>query len=136
MNMRFSVILSLAFLAAACSPRASYTLEASASAGEANARVRLERVERETQLVTIVVENTPPPAEIAEGVTHYRAWIIGPAGEAPRSVKLDYMESDRRAAVMTTTTLHDFELRITAEQAASPTEPSATLLFHRSIHSE
>jgi hypothetical protein len=134
--MRFSRILSLSLLATACSPRASYTLEASARAGEANARVRIERVERETHLLTVVVENAPAPAEIRDDGLEYRAWIVGPDGDTTHSAKLDYTESDRRAAVMTTTTLRDFELRITVEHEASPTAPSDTLLFHRSIHSE
>lgn len=124
---------AICLTAAGCNPRADYALVGSADVPSAHGDVKVEEVDDEQLLVTLVIDHLGPPERMGEGLTAYALWFQS-VGEAPElKAILDYDSEARVARAMATTSHKSFVLRVTAEESREPELPSDYVVTTQSI---
>ncbi|HJL06736.1 MAG TPA: hypothetical protein RMH85_33550 [Polyangiaceae bacterium LLY-WYZ-15_(1-7)] len=127
-----ALALALA-LAAACGGPAEYAVVGSPRATATDGILQLEEAEGGERLLTLVLDRLPPPADIAEGMTTYVAWLDPTEGEPTKLGALEYDAAAERGRLMATTALPAFTLRVTAEASAEVERPSDLLVARRRV---
>ena len=95
--------------------------------------VEIEKIDKEQRLVTMQLDELPPPSQIEAGLTHYAVWFVV-VGEDPQfQGTLEYDETSRIGRASVPTSLREFEMRVTAEGSATPTTPSYLLVASQQI---
>ncbi|MGB5265824.1 MAG: hypothetical protein WBN30_04495 [Polyangiales bacterium] len=111
-------------LIASCNALADYALVGSAYVPAAHGEIDIEKIDREQILVTVLLDHLVPPDKVEPGLTHYVVWFSAP-GELPvRQQALEYDAESQTGRASIPTSLREFELRITAENGDTPTQPS------------
>jgi hypothetical protein len=101
-------------------------------AASADGIVRVEETGAGNRLVTIHLDNLPPPERVATGASAYVVWFVGANAAPIKAANLAYDSDARVGDAMATTTLATFELRVTAERTGEVTTPSDKVaLSHR-----
>jgi hypothetical protein len=101
-------------------------------AASADGIVRIEETGAGNRLVTIHLDNLPPPERVSAGATAYVVWFVGANAAPLKAANLAYDADARIGDAMATTTLATFELRVTAERAGEVSTPSDKVaLSHR-----
>lgn len=73
--------------------------------------------------VALQVEHLPPPEELGEELSTFVVWITPEGSEEPLNVgQLQYDPQDRQGSLDIVTPYKDFEIAVTAENAANPLE--------------
>lgn len=93
-------------------------------AASADGTVRVEEAGGGNHLVTIHLENLPPPERLAPGSTAYVVWFVASNATPVKAANLDYDSDTRVGDAMATTPLSSFEVRITAERSTAVASPS------------
>ena len=101
-------------------------------AASADGIVRIEESGAGNRLVTLRLENLPPPERVAAGSTAYVVWFVGANAAPVKAANLRYDADARTGEALATTTLAAFEVRVTAERTRDVSTPSDKVaLTHR-----
>ena len=107
-----------------CAPPADYALVGSAYVPSAHGDIAIEKIDREQIMVEVTLDHLPAPEEVQAGMTYYIVWFAE-VGEPPvRKRALDYDGETRVGKTTIATSLLEFDVLVTAEASAGPTEPS------------
>jgi hypothetical protein len=130
--LRLVTVLAVSMIAG-CNPPADYALVGSAYVPAANGEIRIEKIDREQILITLMLDHLVSPDRIELGLTHYVVWFT-PVGEYPsRQALLDYDPKAQVGRASIPTSLREFELQITAENSETPNQPSDLLVASQKI---
>ena len=129
----WSIALLALLSAAGCNPPADYALVGSAFVPAAYGDIKIDKIDKEQILVVLALDHLPPPSEVELGMTHYIVWFNA-IGELPVAQRaLEYDSEARTGAASIPTTMREFEVQITAEQSATPVQPSDLLVASQRI---
>ncbi len=118
---------------ASCNPPADYALVGSAYVPAANGEIDVEKLDKQQILITVTLDHLVPPERIELGLTHFIVWFV-PVGEFPqRQQALDYDADTQVGRAAIPTSLREFEVQITAENSATPDQPSDLLVASQRI---
>jgi hypothetical protein len=118
---------------ASCNPAADYALVGSGYVPAAHGEINVEKIDREQLLITVTLDHLVSPEKIEPGLTHYIVWFAA-VGEFPAYQRaLDYDAKTMVGRASIPTSLREFELQITAENTATPAQPSALLMASQKI---
>lgn len=121
------------FACTGCNRPADYALVGSAFVPAAYGDIRIEKIDKNQILVVILVDHLPSPSEVELGMSHYIVWFNA-VGEYPAMQKaLEYDPKSRTGRASIPTSMKEFDLRITAEQAAKPAQPSDLIVASQKI---
>jgi len=127
------ISLIAASMIASCNPPADYALVGSAYVPAANGEIDVEKIDREQLLITVTLDHLVSPEKVELGLTHYIVWFA-PVGEYPLYQRaLDYDAETMVGRASIPTSLREFELQITAENTATPNQPSDLLMASQKI---
>ena len=116
-----------------CNRPADYALVGGAFVPAAHGDIRIEKIDKQQKLLTITMDHLPPPGDIEKGVAHYVVWFSA-VGELPLPQgTLDYDPENRVGIASIPTDMREFDLQITAEKTATPTQPSDLLVSSQRI---
>lgn len=105
-------------------------------AASADGTVRVEAAGGGNQLVTIHLENLPPPERLAAGSTAYVVWFVGANAPPVKAANLEYDADTRVGDAMATTPLSAFEVRVTAERTNAVASPSESVALTKRVVGE
>ncbi len=132
MGLRF-IFLFAVLAVASCNRPADYALVGSADVPSVHGDVRIEKIDRDQLLVTVQLDELPPPSKIEAGLTHYVLWFIGSGEDPERQTALEYDAEALVGRASVPTSLRDFEMRVTAENTPEPNTPSFLLVASQQI---
>ena len=117
---------------AGCGGALEHAVVGQHEAASADGIVRIEETGAGNRLITIHLDNLPPPERVSTGATAYVVWFVGANAAPIKAANLAYDADARIGDAMATTTLATFELRVTAERAGEVSTPSDKVaLSHR-----
>lgn len=119
--------------AAGCNPRADYALVGSAEVPSAYGDVKVEEVDDDQLLVTLVIDHLAPPQKLGAELSAYALWFESVGRPPELKAILDYDAEAHVARGMATTALKSFVLRVTAEESLAPESPSDYVITTQSI---
>ena len=132
MGSRF--ILLFAFLAVtSCNRPADYAVVGSAGVPSVHGDVEIEKIDRAQLLVTVQLDQLPPPGQIEAGLTDYVLWFVVVGEDPERQTVLEYDAASRVGRASVPTSLREFEMRVTAESTPTPDTPSYILVASQQI---
>ena len=105
-------------------------------AASADGTGRVEEAGGGNHLVTIHLENLPPPERLAPGSTAYVVWFVASNAAPVKAANLEYDPDTRVGDAMATTPLSSFEVRITAERSNSVASPSDKIALTKRVTTE
>jgi len=95
--------------------------------------IRIDKIDRQQILVVVVMDHLPPASEVELGMAHYIVWFNA-IGELPiMQQELEYDSETRTGRASIPTTMREFDVQITAEQSATPIQPSDLLVASQRI---
>jgi len=131
LGLRF-IFLFAVLAAASCHRPADYAVVGSADVPSVHGDVEIEKIDKNQMLVTVQLDQLPPPDQIEAGLTDYVLWFV--VGEDPeRQTTLEYDAAARTGRASVPTSLRVFEMRITAESTPTPDAPSYLLVASQQI---
>ncbi len=98
--------------------------------------LEVESAEGAASLMTVVLDELPPPGRVGESYTTYVAWAK-PAEGAPIELgALRYEAGKRRGQLSATAPFRAFTFLVTAESSASPGVPSSAVVAEHRVAAE
>jgi len=131
-GLRF-IFLFAVLAVTSCNRPADYALVGSADVPSVHGDVRIEKIDRDQLLVTVQLDELPPPSKIEAGLTHYVLWFVGGGEDPERQTALEYDAEALVGRASVPTSLRDFEMRVTAENTPEPNTPSFLLIASQQI---
>lgn len=127
-------IFLFAFLVVtSCNRPADYAVVGSAEVPSVHGDVEIEKIDKDQLLVTVQLDQLPPPSQIEEGLTDYVVWFVIVGEDPQRQVALEYDAATRVGRASIPTALREFEMRVTAENTPAPDTPSYLLVASQQI---
>ncbi len=118
---------------AGCNPRADYALVGAADVPSAYGDVKVEEVDEDKLLITLVIDHLGPPQKLGADLSSYALWFESVGKPPELKAILDYDAKTHSARGMATTPLKSFVLRVTAEKSREPEAPSDYIITTQSI---
>jgi hypothetical protein len=112
---------------AGCGGAQEFAVTGRHEAASADGTVRVEDAGGGNNLVTIHLDNLPPPDRIATGLTTYVVWFVAANASPVKAATLVYDADARVGDAAATTPLTTFEVRVTAERANTVAAPSESV---------
>lgn len=123
---------AILFAVSACGGPQKYVVTGTERAAGADGEVVVEQIEG-SRMVTVTMENLPPPDRISNGATVYVVWIK-PSGAAPTmAALLEYDPSDRKGRMRATTPHQRFTVMVTAEADGTVASPSDIIVMRQEV---
>ncbi|MBX3251170.1 MAG: anti-sigma factor [Myxococcales bacterium] len=123
---------AILFAVSACGGPQRYVVTGTERAAGADGEVVIEKIEG-SRMVTVNVENLPPPDRITAGATVYVVWIK-PQGAAPTMAGLlEYNASNRKGRMRATTPHQRFTVMVTAEVDGTVASPSEIIVLRQEV---
>lgn len=126
-------VVALSVVLWACGGTSKYGVQGTARAKRTSGVVEVEQIEGSNQLLTLLFEDLPPPAQLGSGLTTYVVWLQASDAVPRRSGALAYDEETHTGNLMATTTQTRFVLKVTAESDPNVRSPSKVLVAERYI---
>lgn len=121
--------------AVACGGPQEFVVTGTSRAAGADGLITVEDIEG-NRLVTVEMENLPPPDRISEGSTVYLVWLQ-PQGQAPTMAGTLEFDADARTGRLRATTPQSrFEVLVTAERNATVAAPSDIVVARQRVGSD
>jgi hypothetical protein len=105
-------------------------------AASADGTIRVEEAGGGNNLVTLHLENLPPPERLAAGSTTYVVWFVAANASPVKAANLEYDPDTRVGDAMATTPLSTFEVRVTAERSNAVASPSESVALTKRVVGE
>lgn len=126
------IITILCFALSAWMVAGEIPLATSSIVPGATAKVKYEHDRNRNIKVAISTEHLPPPQQLSPAKNNYVVWIIPRDGQ-PQNAGVLTVNNDLKGSFSTTTPAKAFDLKVTAEDTPSVTQPLGPEIFHGSI---
>ena len=138
MVLRATCMVLVAGALVACGSSATqYSTRGMGTAVGADATVTIAEKENENFELDLKVEHLLPPDRAAPGAQSYAVWIQPDGQESPFHIGNLTYNDDRRTGELTTITPHRaFDVFVTAEPTATPTEPKGPEVVNKRVQEE
>ena len=93
----------------------------------------VERIQGGQRVVTLQLNQLPPPERIAPGLRAFVVWLEDPRGRKVKVGTLHYDRTHQSGNLLATTALADFTVRVTGERDDRISAPSGVLLAERRV---
>jgi hypothetical protein len=141
MRLRPSILAVLSTAAAACGGSQDYALVGTPDVDSVYGSLQVEEAEGGSSVLTVELDELPPPARVCAECTGYVVWVA-PLGDeeaevpADRAGAITYDAEARQGRLSTTTPHHRFVLTVTAEPTAEPEAPSDRIVAEQRVTRE
>ncbi len=132
----FAVLPLVLAVLGACGGATEYAMVGSADVDSVHGTLEVEGAEGESSLVTVVLDELPPPARLGDEYTTYVAWAKPREGEPVAVGALDYAGDARRGTLSGTAPFRRFTFLVTAESSATPAAPSSLVVAEHRVVAE
>jgi hypothetical protein len=105
------------------------------SLGQMVGSLSVERIQGGQRVVTLQLNQLPPPERIAPGLRAFVVWLEDPRGRKVKVGTLHYDRLHHSGNLLATTGLAAFTVRVTGERDDSTSAPSGVLLAERRVGS-
>ncbi len=113
----------------------TYALMPAENTPAATGIVKIGETDDMNKELNIKVQHLPRPAELDPSLTTYMVWIDAGKGRDPIPVGQLQINKDREASAKFATPFSTFDLMVTAEPSATPSEPSNFVVLQGRVYS-
>lgn len=143
MNFRFAssfsqrVVLGAALVGVgglvACGGPNKYYVTGTGTSASADAHIRVEKRETGNKLVTIDIQNLPPPDRVAEDAEAFVVWFSAKGQPTQKAGHLQYDKDERVGKAEATCAYDEFTVLVTAEESAEVGSPSNKVVIRQEV---
>jgi hypothetical protein len=116
-----------------CGPVTRVALVGTPDVDSVLGKLELERAEGDLLLLTAVLRELPAPEKVHPDATHFLAWLTDAEGKTRVLGIVERDELKREGRISATISDRRFLFQVTAEDGASPDEPSPHVVVRRQI---
>ena len=137
MNLRFAssfsqrLVLGAALLGTGglvgCGGPNKYYVTGTGTAASADAHIKVEKRETGNKLVTIDIQNLPPPDRVAEDAEAFVVWFTTKGQPTQKAGHLQYDKDERVGKA------EEFTVLVTAEESAEAGSPSSKVVIRQEV---
>jgi hypothetical protein len=118
---------------AACGGPNKYYVTGTGTSASADAHIQVETRETGNKLVTIDIQNLPPPDRVAEDAEAFVVWFSAKDQPTQKAGHLQYDKDERVGKAEATCAYEEFTVLVTAEESVEAGSPSNKVVIRQDV---